>query len=145
MADRPRSAPPRHAVVQALALGLGQQLGVAHLVHAAVGRQDRGADADRARPRAAADLVDPHDDLAPVVPQGALDPQAGDGTAGDLHGNSSTRGAPVSTEPIRHQPSWASASPTAGGTEASKPPDVWGSTTRASSGSGAVLTNASAR
>ena len=60
---------PAIAVEQRLALALGEHLGVADLVDAAVPREDRRADRQRARPRAPADLVDADDDLVALVPQ----------------------------------------------------------------------------
>ncbi len=73
MPDAPRRAPRGDTIEQPLAVTLGEHLRVADAVEPPVAGQHRGADRERAGPRAAPDLVDADDDRVAELPQLLLD------------------------------------------------------------------------
>ena len=79
MAHAPGDAPLGKTVEEPFALAGAEHLGIAHLVHPAVGRQHRGADGERPRPRAPAHLVHPDYDGLTVRPQRPFAVEAGNG------------------------------------------------------------------
>src|SRR4029077_3704404 len=116
-----------------LALGLGERLGIAHLVDAPVSRQHRRADRERPRPGTAADLVDTDDDLVALIPKLMLHAERRRARA--HHGRSVTPAGPVSTSPMGVNPACSALPPASGAIAASKPPEVWGSKQSASTAS----------
>src|SRR5262249_22990775 len=134
----------RHQPVeQALALDLGEQLGVAHLVDPLVARQHGRADGQRPGPGPTTDLVDADNHLVTVGPQLLLG-AAGGGAELGHHWPPNvpraayarrTAGSPASTNPTAVNRASTARRTAASATAASRPPEVCGSKQSASSAS----------
>ena len=133
--DRPRHTPVGDSSEQRFAFTFGQQLRVAHSVHAGVPGQHGGADHQWARPRPAADLVDPDHQVVAAFPHRLLERPCRrvllrhhDGALGDRHHRTTSTGSPSASSPTRHHPSVViRSSATLGSTAARRPPEVCGS------------------
>ena len=145
--DRPRHTPVGDPVEQRFAFTFGQQLRVAHAVHAGVPGQHGGADHQRARPTPRGRprrRRPPRRGRVPTSPVSSarvgaffFDTTIGrfgigrfgiDRSTACHHRNTST-GSPSASSPTRHQPSVRDAGrrATLGSTAARRPPEVCGS------------------
>src|SRR6266508_2586863 len=159
VADGPRGAPRPDPVEERLALGLGEHLGVAHLVDPPVAGQHGGAHRQRSGPRPPPHFVHADDHLVPATPKTALDLErrglrpdrlaqhrSADGRHRRRQYRTSqsrrTDASPASTVPTTVNPASTSAGAAAGSTAANSPPDVCGSYASASRAAGTVRATA---
>ena len=116
---------PAMRLYELLAFRFGQRLRVAHLVHPSIPREHRGADRQRAGPRATPHLVDADDHVVTLIPERALDPERGRPGPHDARAHrNATPGEPATTAPIATNPAASATARASGDSAASSPPDV---------------------